>query len=484
MANHRFSDGKNYFKPNKYKADLTHQRAMRAKDNHEPVRHYSSEDDRFISSRRVDQVVHKSAMEEKRQSFKELPLDDNFDVIEDVNYKKAKKPEKVEKPSQSYTAQNKYSKPSGISVGTVVTIVIASILILCVLGFVVWCILDVNGNNTQNATENTVSTETTAPQETQPTTVAAVFSVPMINDDNSDGEFENGYYIWNESIFKLYDGDDDTASNYAEAINRYSAELGSDIKTYAMIIPSHIEMGLPTRFLESGEVETVYQASNINIAYKLFDDTVTAINCYNNLANHCNDYIYFTTENYWTALGAYYGYSAFAETTGQQVLDINNCTEHKIEGYYGQLTQDVEKELPADTVSYYELPYDTTNEVYEESDGEAKDLSTYYTAAERGTLTYGVFLWGDNPLCVLKADNNTGKKIAVVKDPNGNCFVPYLTYNYDEVHVIDYMLYEGKLKDYCEENDISEVLFVNGIHTANSSRHVKAMDTLFGENQN
>ena len=37
MSNHRFSNGKNYYQPNKYKANLMHQRAMRAGHEEEKI---------------------------------------------------------------------------------------------------------------------------------------------------------------------------------------------------------------------------------------------------------------------------------------------------------------------------------------------------------------------------------------------------------------------------------------------------------------
>ena len=71
------------------------------------------------------------------------------------------------------------------------------------------------------------------------------------------------------------------------------------------------------------------------------------------------------------------------------------------------------------------------------------------------------------------------QKIAVVKESYGNAFVPYLTYNYDEVHVIDFRHWEGNLPEYCKDNDIDRVLFINGIMSANTAIQIKAMDSLF-----
>ena len=46
--------------------------------------------------------------------------------------------------------------------------------------------------------------------------------------------------------------------------------------------------------------------------------------------------------------------------------------------------------------------------------------------------------------------------------------MPYLTDNYEEVHVIDSRYFEGSLKEYMKENGITEVLFFNNIMSANN----------------
>ena len=88
---------------------------------------------------------------------------------------------------------------------------------------------------------------------------------------------------------------------------------------------------------------------------------------------------------------------------------------------------------------------------------------------------------GDNPLSVLKSssDKAQDKKIAVVKESYGNAFAPYLTYNYKEVHVIDFRTFGKNLPQYCKENGIDEVLFLNGIMSANTQIQLDSMSTLF-----
>lgn len=462
MSENRYNNGKNSYQPNRYKAQLNHQRAMRAGN-----------------------------IENSLERHKNSHNDYNFDVNRRPN--KNKYEHSTSKQSRSLSRRNnapKYRKKS-FSSGSTVVLIIAILLILVVVLFTVKEVINSYDNNNessvsqiqQTVSETQSSAQFTTQAVTQETTVSLAdannFVTPNPADNNESGTMDNGFYVWNDSIFELFYGDEDTVQPYAEAISRYAQNLGSNIKTYSMIIPTHVEMGLPKRFTESGEVSTASQSENISAAYKNFSSSVTPINCYNELANHCNEYIYFRTDHHWTGLGAYYAYKSFAEATNQDVLSLDTCTKQSIDGFTGTLLSDISGSVSEDKVEYWELPYETTNNVYYESDGAPTELTVYYGGAVGGTLTYGVFIWGDQPLEVLSSDRNTGKKIAIVKESFGNAMVPYFTYNYDEVHVIDFRYWEGNLKSYCEENGITEVLFANGVMSANTSSQIEAMDTLF-----
>ena len=59
------------------------------------------------------------------------------------------------------------------------------------------------------------------------------------------------------------------------------------------------------------------------------------------------------------------------------------------------------------------------------------------------------------------ADLLEGKNILVVKDSFGNCFVPYLTQNYQNVYAVDYRkLYAMPLTHFVEQYEIDDVLFM------------------------
>lgn len=120
--------------------------------------------------------------------------------------------------------------------------------------------------------------------------------------------------------------------------------------------------------------------------------------------------------------------------------------------------------------------------MYADAAGEGQPADVYYKDAQGGENTYGVFINGDQPKFIINSLCENDKKIAVVKESFGNAFVPYLSANYSEVHVLD-MRSCGitDLKAYCEENDIGEVLFINNIMSANTADRIADMEKVIGK---
>lgn len=308
------------------------------------------------------------------------------------------------------------------------------------------------------------------------------FKTPEIKDDNSNGEMVYNIYVWNKTGYELFGSTDDKANTYAETINGFADKL-SGITVYDMVIPNHTEFGLPQR-LKDGDAPSTSQADNIKAIYSKLSDKVTPVNAYNYLADHNSEYTYFKSDHHWTGLGAYYAYKAFADTNKLTALSLDSCTEKTIDGFTGTFSNTASG-LDSDSVHYWEFPYSVTMEITSESGTSTTYDSPYYSGATSGSLTYGAFIMGDNPLTVLKSSSENaekGKKIAVVKESYGNAFVPYLTNNYEEVHVIDFRTFrnvETDLSSYCKQNGINEVLFLNGVMSANTQIQLDSMSGLF-----
>ena len=326
----------------------------------------------------------------------------------------------------------------------------------------------------------------TVPATTQPITTIeddlspTYFMTPQIEDNKEDGQLYYGVYLWNKTGYEIFGCVDEKAVNYANTINNFANKLNR-FNVFNMVVPNHTEMNLPQRIKTS--LGGSSQAENIKAVYANLSNRVTPVNCYNYLAQHNQEYIYFKSDHHWTALGAYYAYSAFAKTNDMPVLSLDDCTETQIAGFTGSFANTITSGLDTDTVNYYNFPYSVTMEITDANGQSATYDSPYYQFAQAGSNTYGLFLVGDNPLSVLKSTSEEavsgGKKIAIVKESYGNAMAPYFTYNYEEVHVIDFRHFSGKLTDYCKQNEIDDILFVNGVMSANTQMQLDNMETLF-----
>ncbi|MBQ7503930.1 MAG: hypothetical protein IJT79_01245 [Ruminococcus sp.] len=378
-----------------------------------------------------------------------------------------------------------------------IIIVLSGLIVCCVaVAIIVGMVRLVSGIASSCAPSATVPTATTAPASKTKNTSNAkkateakktnlTFTTPKIKDDgDSTGVYdkENGLYIWNKAAFELFYGSEAKAKEYAEVVSKAKTKLGKDVNVYSLLIPNHTEMGLPSRLKNTDDgVQTDSQANYIKKSYEAMNG-VEYINAYNNLADHCNDYIYFSSDHHWTGLGAYYAYEAFAKQTKQTPIELSAMKENKIEGFTGSFYGLSNEDLNKDTVNFWSMPFDVHNTVTQESGEKLETDTMYYWYEQPGDNTYGVFLFGDNPLEVIKSESETAskEKIAIIHESYGNALVPYFTANYSEVHSIDFRSFKGDLKSYCEENGIKNVLFANGVMSSATEVQLESMRGIIG----
>ncbi len=347
-------------------------------------------------------------------------------------------------------------------------------LIIVLISTVFSCIC-----SSPDATEPTINTATIgssvkATETNKPKTNKIMFKEPEISDDKeTTGEFDNEYYIWNNKAFEAFKGGKKDAKTYADLIKRAKDSLGSSVNVYSAVLPTHIEMGLPNRLKNSDDgITTKPQSDYIKSIYKNLGKKVKFVNAYNLLSEHCKDYIYFDSDRNPTALCGYYAYQAFTEVVNKKAISLNDCEKGTVENFMGSYNNFTGSELNVDTVEYWDFPYKVTSDITNE-DGETNTLDGCYDKSiEAGSDAYSVFLYGRNPLEVIKSESKNAKgKIAVVHDSIGSVSVPYFTYNYDEVYSIDFRSYNGSIKKLCSENGIDNVLFINdALGTADSEK--------------
>lgn len=337
------------------------------------------------------------------------------------------------------------------------------------------------GNIEADKTE-TIS-ETTA--ATVPVYTPVAQELPELEDDGSDGYMDSSLYIWDSMGFDIFKGDEKSALAYSSAIAQAKKLLGDEINVYNMVVPNHTAYGLPDRILS--ELDTNAQRDNTTVIYSNYGEQVIPVDVYNSLGAKRNDYIFYNTDNRWTSLGAYNAYTEFAKTAGIEPIELDGLKKNKIEDYSGSYvksTDNSDLEANPDTIEYYNIPGKYKCTVIERGlDGtisqETKDTKMYKTEFEDGEDKLNVFIGGDNPLFVIdNEEKSDGNKLLVVKDTFGSAIAPFLASNYDEVHVIDFRYYSGSIKNYCNKKGINNVLFLNGIMSANSAAQINKLKEL------
>lgn len=366
-------------------------------------------------------------------------------------------------------------------------IIIVLVLLMLVISLVFIVALITKSCSSGNAPVETQPATVTSQPETEPPTqkptqnafTEAKADMPAIADNGAEGYLDNSIYIWQNMGFELFYGTNEAATDYAQAISSYKEKLGKDITVYNTVVPNHTELGLPQRL---GDGLTSSQRENITTVYTGYTADVKPVDVYNALGTNRDKYIYFNTDHHWTGLGAYYAYTAFAKSAGLQPMTLDETTKQSITGFEGSLYRQTNgnSDLAAnlDTVEYFNIPGDF-NVSITDKDGNTQEGSLYYENAEAGDNTYGVFLWGDNPYTkIVNTQAESDRKICIIKESYGNAFVPYVCANYKEVYVLDFRYYTGDLKQLCAENGISEVLYINGVMSANSAFQIEKMDAL------
>lgn len=336
---------------------------------------------------------------------------------------------------------------------------------------------DESSNDQKNPESTNEGINVKEPQETpQPTPTQKQYN-------ESDGV---GYWlVIDGKAVELFKFNKDSFDYYAEVLNEYYARLGNKMSVYSLIAPTNSE------FVQLRQYKGITDSQNNAIGYlsTKFTDGITAVNAYDILNEHKDEYIYFRSDHHWTALGAYYAYRAFMETKGEEPVPLENYEEVQIDNFLGSTyakTRDKSIEKNPDTIYAYKpfVNYKYEMHHYNECD-EAEIIDMKY--ADTKLDKYLVFLSsGDSTWAVINTDNKNGKKLLVIKDSYGNSFVPFLLPHYEEIYVLDPRFYDFNtigmdVIDFIHDKGINELLFVNYMENVNYKEYMHSLDNLMGQ---
>lgn len=239
----------------------------------------------------------------------------------------------------------------------------------------------------------------------------------------------------------------------------YAARLAqtAEVPVYLGLIPSAAEVWRDR--LPEG-AESWDQAAFLARAEEL--EGVENVGFLSALRAHAGEDIFYRTDHHWTTLGAYYGYAALMEALGrgEEVLE-QEAFERRIyphsDEFQGTLySQSGVHWLPPDTMEFW---VEDRFEVTSWRDGSPQKSALYDFSKLETKDKYSAFLGGNQPLCVIRNPEGTGK-LLLIRDSYSDSLAPFLAEHFEEVHLLDPRYYRHSAAAYAKEKGIGAVAVV------------------------
>ena len=229
------------------------------------------------------------------------------------------------------------------------------------------------------------------------------------------------------------------------------------------IIPSSYEIlsdKLPEGLANVDQSQYIQQAVS-----SLKDERLQTLDLIPSLEAEKEQYIYYRTDHHWTTYGAWLAYRDYALSRGLTPVEYEGLTGHTVEGFYGSYYSKAKLfNAEADTIHWMDIPVDSVTVTGK--NGDTVYDSLYNDSQWEVRDKYAAFLYGNNGVTVIRSDNNLNRqegrtsRVLLIKDSFGNSFAPYLTYNYDEVYVIDLRSTVDPLSELLDSTEFDDVLIL------------------------
>ena len=252
-----------------------------------------------------------------------------------------------------------------------------------------------------------------------------------------------------------------------EALNKLVANTDADV--YFALIPGKSDIWahmLPQNAPRDSE------KAAIDYCYSLSD--AVNVDIYGALEEHSGEYIYYRTDHHWTTLGAYYGFSALAESMGLDCPDISEYggRETVSEDFYGTSWSSsgfswVEPdsmeifvtEPEGLEITNYPQGSPVEGQLYDWSRLEVKDK-------------YSFFYGGNTPLLEIETGVEGAPSLLILRDSYMDSLSPFLLESYSRIHILDLRYYRASLSDYIAQNGFDDVLVCYSIDNFSTDSNI------------
>lgn len=208
------------------------------------------------------------------------------------------------------------------------------------------------------------------------------------------------------------------------------------------------------------------------------DDELTFLHFLPTLREHQDEYIYYRTDHHWTTLGAYYAYVEYCKEKGFEPVSLEELDANEVSDFYGTYYNKCKKPgQDSDVITWYDIPVqsfrfsgDTSDEnllkqaeVVQWNTMPMLSVDGMYQLEQFDTRDkYAAFTWGNNGFTQIVSENNRNpgeepSRLLLIKDSFANSMVPFLTYHYDEIWIVDLRSIPMNISQLLSENEFTDV---------------------------
>ena len=268
----------------------------------------------------------------------------------------------------------------------------------------------------------------------------------------------NGVYITDKYLIEEYK-EYENIEEFINTINIFK-DNNKDIKINLMVVPTSISI--------NGKYLSNYSKTNnqIDDIKYIYENTNTInIDVYKTLSKSKKQ-VYYYTDHHWTTYGAMKAYQEFVNN--DKDLELKKVSS----SFQGTIYSKVLMSDIKDEIYIYEPDYELLV-TYDLGNQKIKKDTMYNMSYLKKKDKYSLFLDNNNPLITIENKSiDNDKNILVIKDSYANSFIPFLTNDYEFIHVIDPRFYTNNITEYIKNNDINEVLILYNINTLNDDTGV------------
>lgn len=177
------------------------------------------------------------------------------------------------------------------------------------------------------------------------------------------------------------------------------------------------------------------------------------------LKEHTDEELYYKTDHHWKTLAAYYVYAAWADEIGLTPLSLSEYEIDTVtESFQGTIEAKVGGDVGFDSIQIFKPKDEAKYSLLYNRKETKTDL--YDWDALKTKDKYTLFFGGNQPVVEGTIENGSSRRLLVIKDSYAHCFLPFTFHDFSEVDFVDLRYFNESLRDYMEEKDYTDVLFL------------------------